>query len=168
MFVESETLCKGDKAYFLIHMQKTRTQALNKNKTLSKTLRWMNRPTGPRPLGSEHMNLAKSLNIFLFQYLHYEKQDNNICSADFIQRLFVIKWDKICIGALKDTTCPKMYIPPHLSSELGAGVGGGRVEGALFVISIWMVYWHLTQIQYGPPQIYTYFNIPFSANGSTT
>lgn len=25
------------------------------------------------PLGFEHMNLAKSLNIFLFQYHHYEK-----------------------------------------------------------------------------------------------
>ena len=33
----------------------------------------------------------------------------------------------MCIGALKGTTCPKMYIPSHLSSELGAGVGDGRV-----------------------------------------
>lgn len=49
MFVESETLCKGDKAYFLPHMQKTRKQALNQNKTLGKTLRWMNRPNGHVP-----------------------------------------------------------------------------------------------------------------------
>ena len=49
------------------------------------------------PLGSEHMNLAKSLNIFLFQYLHYEKQDNNICSTDFIQRLFIFNEIKLFI-----------------------------------------------------------------------
>ena len=200
---------------------------------------------------------------FCFSITTMKKQENNIYSADFIQRLFMIKWDKMCIGALKGTTCPKMYIPSHLSSELGAGVGdgrvaavaaakslqlcltlcdpidsslpgssvpgilqartlewvaisfsnawkwkvkvkslshvlrfatprtaayhappsmgfsrqeywsgvplpSGRVEGALFVISIWMVYQHLRQIQYGPPQISTYFNFPFSANGSTT
>ena len=64
---------------------------------------------------------------FCFSITTMKKQENNIYSADFIQRLFMIKWDKMCIGALKGTTCPKMYIPSHLSSELGAGVGDGRV-----------------------------------------
>lgn len=68
------------------------------------------------------MNLAKSVNIFFVSVSPPMKYRITISALLTSYRdCYVIKWDKICKGALKDITCPEMLVssPPHLSSELG-------------------------------------------------